>query len=168
MDQRAILELATYWLIAVNFVAFAAFGFDKAQAEQGGWRVRERTLLTLALLGGTLGAYLGRRLFRHKTRKNAFSNALLRVLALQVILIGLAVVAFATSPGNFAQGLRSLTGNETLFRSDAEIRAIELSVTYTGCNEVRALGLDPVSRGEPGYRTSMDGDGDGQACEPYR
>ncbi len=53
-------------------------------------------------------------------------------------------------------------------RSPEEIAAVEESVTYSGCNEVRAIGKAPLHRGEPGYRTDMDGDGDGLACEPIR
>ncbi|MGN3974948.1 excalibur calcium-binding domain-containing protein [Tsuneonella sp. SYSU-LHT278] len=55
---------------------------------------------------------------------------------------------------------------QTMMMSAEEIAAIENSVTYSGCNEVRALGKDPIYRGEPGYRDTMDGDGDGIACEP--
>jgi hypothetical protein len=46
--------------------------------------------------------------------------------------------------------------------------AVEQSVTYSGCDEVRAAGKAPLHAGEPGYRTDMDGDGDGIACEPHR
>jgi hypothetical protein len=45
---------------------------------------------------------------------------------------------------------------------------IEQSASYSGCDEVRALGKDPIYQGQPGYRPEMDGDGDGIACEPYR
>ncbi|MEA3009821.1 MAG: hypothetical protein QOJ91_1513 [Sphingomonadales bacterium] len=41
-------------------------------------------------------------------------------------------------------------------------------VYFPGCNEVRAAGLAPLYRGEPGYRVEMDGDRDGIACEPHR
>jgi hypothetical protein len=41
-------------------------------------------------------------------------------------------------------------------------------VHYSGCNEVRAAGLAPLYRGQPGYRVDMDGDLDGIACEPHR
>ena len=79
-------------LIAVNVIAFALFGIDKAQAEAGRWRVRERTLLLWALIGGTPGAYAGRALFRHKTRKARFSENLHAVAALQVVVLaGLAL-----------------------------------------------------------------------------
>jgi hypothetical protein len=38
---------------------------------------------------------------------------------------------------------------------------------WPGCNEARAAGTVPIYRGEPGYSEEMDGDGDGEACEPY-
>ena len=62
--------------IGINFAAFAAFGIDKIKAEAGSWRIAESTLLMLALVGGTAGAYAGRKLFRHKTRKQPFSKTL--------------------------------------------------------------------------------------------
>ncbi len=79
-------------LIAVNFVTFAAFGIDKTRAERGVWRISEGTLLRLAFLGGTPGAYAGRAVFRHKTRKQPFCANLHTIAALQIIaLAGLAV-----------------------------------------------------------------------------
>ena len=74
-----LAEFATYYLIAVNFLAFAAFGWDKAQAERGGWRVRESTLVLLASVGGIVGALAGRTLFRHKTRKPGFFERMFSV-----------------------------------------------------------------------------------------
>lgn len=71
-------------LIAVNFLAFAAFGIDKARAETGAWRISEGTLLRLAFFGGTPGAYAGRAIFRHKTRKQPFSGQLHAIAVLQV------------------------------------------------------------------------------------
>jgi hypothetical protein len=47
-------------------------------------------------------------------------------------------------------------------------RAPAVTVYFPGCNAVRAAGLAPLYRGEPGYRPEMDGDDDGIACEPYR
>ena len=46
--------------------------------------------------------------------------------------------------------------------------ADQATVYYSGCNEVRAAGKAPLHAGDPGYRTDMDGDGDGLACEPIR
>ncbi|MBO9671471.1 MAG: DUF1294 domain-containing protein [Sphingobium sp.] len=64
------------YLALANLAAFAAFGYDKARARAGKWRVRERDLLLLVLLGGGAGAVLGRLAFRHKTRKPGFSAAI--------------------------------------------------------------------------------------------
>ncbi|MCK8456489.1 excalibur calcium-binding domain-containing protein [Sphingomonas faeni] len=44
----------------------------------------------------------------------------------------------------------------------------ESAIFYSGCREVRAAGVAPLHRGQPGYRSGMDGDGDGIACENYR
>jgi uncharacterized membrane protein YsdA (DUF1294 family) len=82
-------------LIAINFLAFAAFGLDKARAEAGVWRISEGTLLNLAMIGGTPGAYAGRALFRHKTRKQPFCNRLHAIAIIQIaILAGLAAGLF--------------------------------------------------------------------------
>lgn len=87
-----LIEYVPYYLVVINFVAFAAFGIDKAQAEAGGRRISEARLLNWALIGGTLGAYAGRSLFRHKTRKASFSDELHTIAILQaMLLVGLAV-----------------------------------------------------------------------------
>ena len=97
-------------LIALNFVTFAMFGIDKAKAQSGTWRVKESTLLTLALLGGTLGAYAGRALFRHKTRKQPFGANLLAIAVLQVLALG-ALIGWLLSgrpaPSSFAASINS-------------------------------------------------------------
>jgi uncharacterized membrane protein YsdA (DUF1294 family) len=80
-----------YALIALNFATFAAFGIDKAKAEAKAWRVQESTLLTLALLGGSPGAYAGRALFRHKTRKQPFNHYLQSIVVVQVLALGGAI-----------------------------------------------------------------------------
>lgn len=49
----------------------------------------------------------------------------------------------------------------------AKLEALPADFQFPGCDAVRAQGLDPLRRGEPGYGKHMDGDGDGIACEPY-
>ena len=75
-------------ITAINLAAFALFGIDKAKARTGAWRVAESTLLMLVFLGGTLGAYAGRAVFRHKTRKAPFNSNLFAVAVLQVAGLG--------------------------------------------------------------------------------
>ena len=59
-------------MVIVNLIAFVAMGVDKRCARRHQWRIRERTLLLLAALGGSLGAWAGMAVFRHKTRHNRF------------------------------------------------------------------------------------------------
>ena len=61
-----------WYLIVINIVTWIAFGLDKWKAKSGKWRIPERTLLLLALAGGSLGALAGMIMFRHKTRKSKF------------------------------------------------------------------------------------------------
>jgi len=67
---------------ALTLATFALYGWDKLQARRAGRRVPERTLHLLALAGGFLGAWVGMRLFRHKTQKRGFAV----VLAMAVLL----------------------------------------------------------------------------------
>jgi len=60
------------WIAGWTLPAFAMYGIDKRQAEQGGWRLPEVLLHGLALVGGVIGAWAGRYVFRHKTQKPAF------------------------------------------------------------------------------------------------
>ncbi|RRQ51060.1 DUF1294 domain-containing protein [Sphingorhabdus wooponensis] len=68
----------------VNLWTFLLFGVDKMRAGAGAGRVSEGALLAWALFGGTIGAYAGRALFRHKTRKQPFSSHLHQIAILQV------------------------------------------------------------------------------------
>lgn len=76
-----------YYLIAINLAAFAAFGIDKMLAEAEKRRIAESTLLTWAFLGGTPGAYAGRHLLRHKTRKQPFSSQLHMIATLHGVAL---------------------------------------------------------------------------------
>lgn len=83
----ALIGLALF----VNLLTMLLFWQDKNRAVAGGRRIREADLLGLALFGGSPGALLARRLFRHKTRKQPFSTQLMLIAALQLgALIGLA------------------------------------------------------------------------------
>ncbi len=91
MDLTALLNLpnALAAFALVNLWTFMLFGLDKIRAEEGSWRVSEGTLLLWAFLGGTIGAYTGRALFRHKTRKQPFSSNLHQTAIFQVFAAAL-------------------------------------------------------------------------------
>ena len=74
------------WLAAINLVTFAVSGIDKAKAKRGTWRVPEKTLFLLPLLGGSLGALLGMRVFHHKTKHWYFVWGIPLILLAQIAL----------------------------------------------------------------------------------
>jgi uncharacterized membrane protein YsdA (DUF1294 family) len=84
-----IAILLLFYIPAINALTMLAFYRDKTSAIAGKRRVRESDLLALAFVGGTPGAFLARRLFRHKTRKEPFSTHLTVIAVIQLgVLIG--------------------------------------------------------------------------------
>lgn len=82
------------YLIFVNVLAFACFGIDKQKAKSRQWRISEKTLLAIAVCGGSLGAILGMRFFHHKTQHAKFALGLPAILILQGIAAILAYSIF--------------------------------------------------------------------------
>lgn len=83
--------LLALWLVLINVITFFVFGADKLQAKRKEKkdtvrRVPEKTLFLLSALGGSVGALLGMRVFRHKTLHRAFRFGVPLILALQIIL----------------------------------------------------------------------------------
>ena len=77
----------TAYLVLINAAAFLLMLLDKQKARRGAWRIPEKTLLTIAILGGSAGAIIGMYMFRHKTRHLKFALGLPLILALQICLI---------------------------------------------------------------------------------
>ena len=80
-------EALLYSLIVINIVTFLVYGIDKYKARQGSWRISEATLLILAVIGGSIGALLGMKVWRHKTQHKKFKYALPLILLCQIALI---------------------------------------------------------------------------------
>lgn len=79
-EQRA----GFLYLLILNGAAFAAFGLDKRRARIKRRRIRERTLLMLAALGGSAGALAGMYVFRHKTKHRKFTVGIPAILIFQI------------------------------------------------------------------------------------
>jgi uncharacterized membrane protein YsdA (DUF1294 family) len=75
------------WLAAASIITFLLYGCDKFLSKSGGWRVPEVVLHGLALSGGFPGGWLGRSLFRHKTKKWFFLFILIISTLIHLALI---------------------------------------------------------------------------------
>ena len=77
--------LLIVYLLLINIAAFALFGADKRKARRGDWRISEKALFLSAVLGGSLGAMVGMRVFHHKTKHWYFVFGIPAILVLQII-----------------------------------------------------------------------------------
>ena len=83
MEKPWLWALIGY-LLLVNVTAFTTFGADKIKARRNKWRVSEKTLFAVALLGGGLGAFLGMHVFRHKTKHWYFRVFIPLIMVLEI------------------------------------------------------------------------------------
>ena len=74
-------------LIVINVVTFVVYGIDKWKAMKGRWRISEFTLLLLAVIGGSIGALLGMRVWHHKTKHLKFKYGVPLILLAQLALL---------------------------------------------------------------------------------
>lgn len=81
------MKMIVWYIVLSNLTAFLVYGMDKRRARQHKWRIPERWLLGVALLGGSAGALVGMYLFRHKTRKRKFVIGIPVILMVQLILV---------------------------------------------------------------------------------
>lgn len=76
-----------YYLLAINIVSFFLYGIDKYKAKKNKWRISEATLLMMAVIGGSIGAWVGMRLWHHKTMHKKFKYGIPIIIILQVCLV---------------------------------------------------------------------------------
>lgn len=74
------------YLVVINILTFLAMWWDKHEAKVGDWRISEKALFILVLLGGGIGGILGMYVFRHKTKKWYFRFGFPIILILEIIL----------------------------------------------------------------------------------
>ena len=79
--------LFSEYLILVNIIGFALMGIDKARAKKQAWRIPEKTLFTISVIGGSIGSWAGMYLFHHKTKHWYFVIGIPLILFVQVIIL---------------------------------------------------------------------------------
>ena len=75
------------YLVAINVVTFFMYGIDKWKAKRSKWRIPEATLLGMAVIGGSIGAWLGMRMWHHKTIHKKFQFGIPLIIAAQIALV---------------------------------------------------------------------------------
>ena len=78
------MEEIICYLLAINIATFLLYGIDKYKAKKGKWRISEATLLTMAAIGGSIGAWAGMRLWHHKTMHKKFKYGIPVIIIMQI------------------------------------------------------------------------------------
>ena len=81
-------QMIIIYLVVINVVTFFMYGIDKWKARKAKWRIREAALLGLAVLGGSVGAWLGMRVWHHKTLHKKFRYGVPAIIIIQLLLVG--------------------------------------------------------------------------------
>lgn len=81
-------KIILIYLAVINLITFITYGIDKLKAKKHLWRISESTLLLLAIMGGSVGAILGMKVWDHKTRHKIFKYGIPAILILQALLFG--------------------------------------------------------------------------------
>ena len=75
-----------YYLIAINVITFLIYGIDKFKAKKEKWRIPESTLLLLAIIGGSIGAWFGIKVWHHKTLHKKFKYGIPLIVIIQIAI----------------------------------------------------------------------------------
>lgn len=92
MNYKTILIIIGYILI-INLTGFLSMYIDKKKAQKNAWRIKEGTLLIIAMLGGSVGSIIGMYKFRHKTKKLKFTVGIPTILITEIVLIVYCLIA---------------------------------------------------------------------------
>ena len=84
--MKSIFLICIIYFIVTNLAGFLLMGVDKQKAKKNQWRIKEKTLFTLAIIGGSLGSILGMFCFHHKTRHYRFMIGMPIILIIQIML----------------------------------------------------------------------------------
>lgn len=80
-------QYTLYYLLVINAVTFLLYGIDKYKAKKNKWRISEATLLMIAVIGGSIGAWVGMRLWHHKTMHKKCKYGIPVIMNMQVCLV---------------------------------------------------------------------------------
>ena len=85
--MNTLHSFLAYYLLVINAVTFIVYDIDKYKAKKAKWRISEATLLLLAVLGGSVGAWMGMKVWHHKTMHKKFKYGIPAILLIQIALM---------------------------------------------------------------------------------
>lgn len=81
------MQIILIYLLAINVFAFFLYGIDKWKAKRSKWRIPEMTLLSIAVIGGSVGAWIGMKVWHHKTMHKKFKYGIPLILFAQIAIV---------------------------------------------------------------------------------
>ena len=87
MNDTPITTIIVFYLVILNVLTFLLYGIDKWKAKRSRWRIPESVLLGMAAVGGSVGAWLGMRIWHHKTQHKKFRYGVPAILVVQIVLL---------------------------------------------------------------------------------
>lgn len=99
LNQTGLIQYLTplnviVYLVVINLIGLLVMYIDKKKAKYGRWRISEKTLLIVALLGGSIGTITGMYWFRHKTQKLKFTLGFPTILISEIIVIAYFLIKY--------------------------------------------------------------------------
>ncbi len=148
-----LTNILIFYLIAINVVTFFVYGIDKLKAKRSMWRVREAALLLLAVLGGSIGAWMGMKVWHHKTMHKKFRYGIPLIFILQIALVVVMLFSSCSHKGCGQESPEAITErvrNLSQFRPDGftvDVRTMQMptegiAVAYAatqGCHSREGL-----------------------------
>ena len=87
MNEISKSTVVIFYFVIINILTFLLYGIDKWKAKRARWRIPESVLLGMAAFGGSIGAWLGMRVWHHKTQHKKFRYGVPAILVAQIVLL---------------------------------------------------------------------------------
>lgn len=127
-----LCKIIAIYLIVINVVAFFVYGIDKWKAKRSKWRISEAALLVLAALGGSIGAWLGMKMWHHKTMNKKFKIGIPLIIIAQIAIVVALAFSSCSHRSNeqeSAEAIAERIWNLSQFRPDGftvDVRTMEM------------------------------------------
>lgn len=81
-----LIKILFLYVLCLSLIGFFSMGIDKYKAKKGSYRISEKTLLLIAAFGGSIGSFLGMKVFHHKTLHKKFTIGIPVIFLIQLLI----------------------------------------------------------------------------------